>query len=239
MNKNVPVYIKIKEDIKRKINEGIYKKNMRLPSENLLSEELNVSRMTVRRALDELSREGLLYRTRGSGTFVASNRFSQCDIMSFSEMVKQKGALPTSKILEKTFICDDDISLAMHLPKSSVFFMVKRLRLADNVPVGIENVYLPLQYCSSPDKLNLKNSLYDELKELYGWTITQQDISITAEIPTKEEKEILDLLKGEAVLKTEGVSLDDENKPILYEKNTYSGKDYIMHVSVKSRWCDR
>lgn len=239
MNKNVPLYIKIKEDIKRKINEGVYKKNMRLPSENMLSEELSVSRMTVRRALDELTREGILYRTRGSGTFVSSNRFSQCDIMSFSEMVKRNGSVPTSEILEKTFICDDDISVAMHLPKSSVFFMVRRLRLADNIPVGIENVYLPLQYCASPDKLMLKNSLYEELKDLYGWTVSQQDIAIVAEMPTKEEKEILNLLKGEAVLKTEGISLDDENRPILYEKNTYSGKDYIMHVSVKSRWGDR
>jgi putative Mg2+ transporter-C (MgtC) family protein len=87
MNKNIPVYIKIKEDVKRKISEGVYRKNMRLPSENLLSEELGVSRMTVRRALDELTREGILYRTKGSGTYVSPNKFSQCDIMSFSEIL--------------------------------------------------------------------------------------------------------------------------------------------------------
>lgn len=236
---NIPVYLKLKEAIKQKIQSGEYFKNMRLPSENSLSSEWGISRMTVRRALDELTREGLLYRTRGSGTFVAANRFSQCDIMSFSEMVKLRGAVPQTIVLEKTFVCDDEIALIMHLPKSSVFYKVKRLRIADNTLVGIENVFLPLQFCDSPDRLQLEGSLYEGLKNLYGWSVLRQDIAITAEIPTKEEKEILKLSKGEAVLRTEGVSLDDDGKPLLFERNTYSGKSYIMHVSIKSRWVDK
>ena len=236
---NIPVYLRLKDDIKQKIKNDEYFKNMRLPSENTLSKEWGISRMTVRRALDELTREGLLYKTRGSGTFVAANRFSQCDIMSFSEMVKLRGSVPTTIVLEKTFVCDDEISLTMHLPKSSVFYKVKRLRLADNTPVGIENVYLPLQYCDSPDRLKLEDSLYEGLKKLYGWNIIKQDIAITADIPSKEEKDILKLSKGEAVLRTEGISLEDDGKPLLYEKNTYSSNSYIMHVSIKSRWVDR
>lgn len=236
---NIPIYLKLKEDIKQRIQSGEYFKNMRLPSENTLSSEWGISRMTVRRALDELTREGLLYRTRGSGTFVASNRFSQCDIMSFSEMVKLRGSVPQTVVLEKTFVCDDEIALIMHLPKSSVFYKVTRLRSADNTPVGIESVFLPLQFCDSPDRLKLEGSLYEGLKNLYGWIILRQDISITAEISTKEEKEILKLSNGEAVLRTEGVSLDDDGKPLLFERNTYSGKSYIMHVSIKSRWVDK
>ncbi len=239
MRQSVPIYIQLKEDIKKKIKQGIYRKDMRLPSENSFSMELGVSRMTVRRALDELTREGILYRTRGSGTFVAANRFSQCDIMSFSEMVRQCGATPKSVVLEKKFACDEEIACAMHLPKGSVFYIVKRLRIADNDPVGIENVFLPLQFCSSPDRLALDGSLYEELKNKYGWIVASQDIAITAEQPSKEEKDILCLSKGEAVLKTEGISLDDELKPILYERNIYSGKSYIMHVSIKSRWVDK
>ena len=236
---NIPVYLRLKDDIKQKIKSGEYYKNMRLPSENTLSNEWGISRMTVRRALDELTREGLLYKTRGSGTFVAANRFSQCDIMSFSEMVKIRGLVPKTIVLEKTFVCDDEIALTMHLPKSSVFYKVKRLRLADNTPVGIESVYLPLQYCDSPDRLELEGSLYEGLKHLYGWDILRQDIAITADIPTKEEKEILKLSKGEPVLKTEGISLEEEGKPLLFEKNVYSSNSYIMHVSIKSRWVDR
>lgn len=239
MKQNVPIYLQLKEDIKNKIVQGIYRKDMRLPSENALSSELGISRMTVRRALEELTREGILYRTRGSGTFVAANKFSQCDIMSFSEMVKQVGATPKSVILEKKFACDEEIASAMHLPKGSVFYIVKRLRIADNNPIGIENVFLPLQFCSSPDKLVLEGSLYEELKNKYGWTVASQDIAITAELPSIDEKEILGISKGEAVLKTEGVSLDDESRPILYERNIYSGKSYIMHVSIKSRWVDK
>ncbi len=236
---NIPVYLKLKEDIKQKIQSGEYFKNMRLPSENTLSSEWGISRMTVRRALDELTREGLLYRTRGSGTFVAANKFSQCDIMSFTEMVKLRGAVPHTDVLEKTFVCDDEIALIMHLPKSSVFYQVTRLRSADNTPVGIESVFLPLQFCDSPDRLELEGSLYEGIKNLYGWTVLRQDIAITAEMPTKEEKELLKLSKGEAVLRTEGVSLDDDGKPLLFERNVYSGKSYIMHVSIKSRWVDK
>ncbi len=236
---NIPVYLRLKDDIKQKIKNGEYYKNMRLPSENALSSEWGISRMTVRRALDELTREGLLYKTRGSGTFVAANRFSQRDIMSFSEMVKMRGSVPQTVVLEKTFVCDDEIALTMHLPKSSVFYKVKRLRLADNTPVGIENVFLPLQFCDSPDRLELEGSLYEGLKKLYGWNILRQDIGITADMPTKEEKEILKLSKGEAVLRCEGNSLEDDGKPLLYEKNVYSSNSYTMYVSIKSKWVDK
>ncbi len=239
MKENIAVYIKLKDDISTKIHSGVYKKDMRLPSENALCKEWGISRMTVRRALDELVREGLVYRTRGSGTFVAANRFSQCDIMNFSEMVKMCGAVPSTDVLEKSFVCDEDVALSLHIPKGSVFYKVCRLRKADGVPVGMETVFLPLQFCDRPDRLDLTDSLYKGLKNLYGWTVARQDLAITAQIPTKEEKALLCLGKDEGVLKTEGVSLDSEGRALLYERNIYSGSSYIMHVSIKSRWVDK
>ena len=160
MKQSIPVYLKVKESIEEKIHDGTYRKDMRLPSENTLSAEWGISRMTVRRALDELTREGVLYRTRGSGTFVAANRFSQCDVMNFSEMVKMRGSVPETEVLEKVFVCEDEIALAMHLPRNTVFYAVKRLRKADGEPVGIEQVFLPLQFCERPDRLELSGSLY-------------------------------------------------------------------------------
>ena len=238
MKQSIPVYLRVKANIQEKIHDGTYRKDMRLPSENTLSAEWGISRMTVRRALDELTREGVLYRTRGSGTFVAANRFSQCDVMNFSEMVKMRGSVPETEVLEKVFVCEDDIALAMHLPRNTVFYTVKRLRKADGEPVGIEQVFLPLQFCERPDRLELSGSLYEGLKKLYGWSVARQDIAITAQRPTREEKEMLKLGKGEAVMRTEGVSLDSEGRTLLYEKNVYSGSSYIMHVSIKSRWID-
>ncbi len=239
MRETVPVYLKLKDDINNKIHNGTYKKDTRLPSENALCKEWGISRMTVRRALDELTREGVLYRTRGSGTFVAANRFSQCDVMNFSEMVKMRGAVPATEVLEKTFVCDEDIALSLHLPKSSVFYKVARLRKADGIPVAVETVFLPLQFCDSPDRLDLTQSLYHGLKDLYGWTVSRQDLAITAQMPTKEEKEILSIGKGESILRTEGVSLDGEGRALFYEKCVYSGSSYVLHVSIKSRWVDK
>ncbi len=233
-----PAYTRIKEDIKEKIHSGVYKKDMRLPSENKLAEEWGISRMTARRALDELTQEGVLYRTRGSGTYVSANRYSQCDIMSFSEMVKSFGALPTTDTLEKVFVSDESIALALHLPRTTVFYAVKRLRKADGMPIAVETVYLPIQLCEHPESLSFDGSLYTELKEQYGWNVAQQDISISAQIPTKEEREMLELGKDEAVLKTEGVSLDPQGRTLFYERNVYSGSSYIMHASIKSRWLD-
>ncbi len=233
-----PAYIKVKDDIKEKIHSGIYKKDMRLPSENKLAEEWGISRMTARRALDELMHEGVLYRTRGSGTYVSANRYSQCDIMSFSEMVQSFGSVPSTDTLEKVFVSDDTIALALHLPRTTVFYAVKRLRKADGMPVAVETLYLPIQLCEHLERLSFDGSLYEELKTQYGWNVAQQDISITAQIPTKEEREILELGKDEAVLKTEGVSLDSEGRTLFYERNVYSGSSYIMHASIKRRWLD-
>ena len=151
-------------------------------------------------------------------------------------MVRERSAVPSTQVLEKSFLCREEIALSMHLPKSTVFFTAKRLRLADQVPIGVEQVFLPIQFCPKLDTLDLTGSLYEGLKELYGWTVARQDIALTARMPTKEERELLQLSRGGAVMQTEGSSLDEEGRCLFYEKNVYAGDHYIMHVSVKSRW---
>lgn len=235
MNRSKPQYLRVKEDILQKIHDGIYHKDDRLPSENALCDQWKLSRMTVRRALDELTREGVLYRTRGSGTFVSGNKFSQQDMMNFSAMVRQNGSVPSTEVLEKSFICEEAVAEAMHLPESTVFYVFSRLRLADGVPVGIEKVYLPLQYCERPDRLDLSASLYDGLKNLYGWIVARQDLAISARNPSKEERELMKLGKDEAVLVSQGISLDADGHALLFEKNLYAGASYTMRVSISGR----
>ncbi len=228
----------LKDDILEKIKSGQYKRGQKIPSEEKLAKTWHISRMTVRRALDELAREGVLYKTKGSGTFVESSRVLQQDVMNFSKIAELKGVKASTVVLKKEFMCRDDIARALHLPKGTVFYSFARLRKIDDVPIGIENVFLPIQIYLQPDRIDLTASLYENLKNLYGVEVSRQDISVTAKKPTADESRLLALKKNDAVLKTSGVSLDSQGSPLFYEENTYSGESYIMHVSIKSRVVD-
>lgn len=95
----IPAYYQLKAIILDKIREGEYRADEIIPSEREFSDSLNISRMTVRQALNQLVAEGVLYREKGKGTFVSKPKFEQRNIMSFSDLVRKKGLNPSTKIL--------------------------------------------------------------------------------------------------------------------------------------------
>ena len=159
-----PTYIKIKESIQKKIQDGELVPGDALPSERTLAESYGLSRMTVRAALSELVAAGALYREQGRGTFVSARKMKQSNIASFSETVRSMGFTPSTKIV--------DFSVTMPQPEISDKLMVKtkvyralRVRLADDIPVALEEVFIPLHICPGLKLVDLKLSLYKLINE--------------------------------------------------------------------------
>src|SRR5579864_6227712 len=116
-----------------------------IPSERQLSADLGVSRLTVRAALDDLTREGYLVRRRGSGTYVQQPKISQeLTITSFSEDMRRRGMTPGSRTLSiDTILAGARLGRFLQVSPGEKILQIKRLRLADGETMAIETLHIP------------------------------------------------------------------------------------------------
>ena len=174
MNPNsiVPLYAQIVEQLQRDINNGIFSKSGRLPTETELSQQYGVSRITVRRAVDELVSQGLVEKKQGKGTFVCAPKLTrQLDgPMSFTEMCRANGLTVSEKILEAKICTADstDIRKALSVESNEPVVRIRRLRYAGDKPLVLEDNFYPLEYAYLLS-IDLENdSIYRYLQEEKG-----------------------------------------------------------------------
>jgi len=233
---HIPVYYQIKNYILEKITSDEWEKDKPIPSERELCELMKVSRMTVRQAIGELEKDGILYKIRGKGTFIAKSKIEQKNIMSFSELVKSKGIKPSTDILEfGKDIVNLDIAKAMGVDSETLFYKIKRLRKADGEPVAIEEVFVPMHYCPDIEKYDLTGSLYEILHDEYNYKIDEIILNIDAIMPSEYEQKFLKVDKNVPLLKAEGISITSLGKEIFYEISCYRSDKFSYKVSVYSR----
>jgi GntR family transcriptional regulator len=227
----IPAYYQLKNKLKDKIESGEFVPDQPIPSERELSENLNISRMTVRQALSQLVSEGFLYRERGRGTFVSKTKFEQRNIMSFSDIVKKKGLTPKTKILHfKKIEASEDIKDILQLKTHELIYDIKRLRLANDVPIGIEEVFIPEKFCPNLEKYDLTASLYKLIREEYSYAISHVDNTIEACKPSKEEKVLLNLHGSTPVLKVSGINYTQSEWMLFFERSIYRSDEYTYSV---------
>lgn len=160
LNDNSPLYMQIARKLSDDVRNGRYQVDQALPSERLLSELLDVSRVTARKAIDQLVEQGLVVRRRGSGNYIAP-RIEQplSNLSSFSEQLQQRGYRPGSRWLKRAVVtasADEQLSLALS-PNTKVV-RLERLRLADDVVMAYEVSVLPYSVVGNPDAIG--DSLY-------------------------------------------------------------------------------
>ncbi len=229
----IPVYYQLKNIILKKIKDGEYSEGSLIPSERDLGENLNISRMTVRQALNQLVSEGVLFREKGKGTFVSKGKIVQRNIMSFSDTVRNKGLVPSTVVLRFEKITDRlDIKKLLDLQEDESLYNIKRLRLANDLPIAIEEVFIPERYCPHLDTYKLNTSLYKLLKEEYSLTISYLDNLIEADRPEKDEKKLLGLQDMTPVLRITSISHNEAGMKLFYEKDVYRSDEYNYNVRI-------
>ncbi|HEX2928043.1 MAG TPA: GntR family transcriptional regulator [Ruminiclostridium sp.] len=229
----VPAYYQLKTILMEKIKTGEYPAGSLIPSERELSENLGISRMTVRQAINSLAAERLLVREKGKGTFVNELKFEQRNIMSFSETVKKQGMVPVTRVLELTQETECfDVKGMLGLDTNQKLFRIRRLRLADETPIAIEEVFVPESLCPGIDKLDLTQSFYHLLRANYSIDINYIDNKIEAVKTDKEARELLMLSSGVPVLRISGISYTIEGKKLFYERDIYRADKYNYSVRI-------
>lgn len=231
-NSPIPVYYQLKEDIKEKINNGIWKVGQCIDSERELSEDYNVSRMTVRQALGELVREGLLVREKGKGTFVCEPKIKQKDMMSFSQIMNESGVKYRTQV-------DEFKKIKTPIELSEVFafeevYKITRSRIVENEVVGVETVHIPSDYCGYIDEELLQGSFYALLKS-YGYTIEHSESQIQAVLSNEKYRNLFRLDKDVPLLKTYSYNTTTEGKLLFVEESIYRSDKYLLEVSITTR----
>ena len=160
---NSPLYMQVARKLIQDVHDGRYQVDQALPSERTLSEQLDVSRVTARKAIDQLVEQGLVVRKRGSGNYVAP-RIEQplSNLSSFSEQLQQRGFHPSSRWLKRSIVtAGADEQLSLGLSPNARVARLERLRLADDVVVAYEVSVLPQAIVPHPEEIG--HSLYEYL----------------------------------------------------------------------------
>ena len=205
-----------------------------LPSERELGERFHVSRVVIRGALARLEEEGLIYRMQGKGAFVSKNKVNQnaSRLTSFTQDMLQRNMTPGSKILAKEFVpCTPFLVSKLQIPREEPVFMLKRLRMADNLPMAIEVCFLR-EWIGKRivDSLVDNASLYRLLAEKCG--IRFKYAMQTIEVGTLEKAE-RDLLGGNCPRCTAIITrqtFDVENNVVEFVESRYRSDRYLFNM---------
>lgn len=169
-NSIVPLYQQIKDQILRDITSGKFSVNTRLPTEDEMSEQYGVSRITIRRAIGDLVEQGVVVKRQGKGTFVKTPLMQKdftAAARSFTELCQANGKEAGAIVLEASVSepTDPDVLEALDLEKGEKAVRILRLRTADGKPLVIEDDYFPIQYTYLLGVDLVNQSLYQYLKE--------------------------------------------------------------------------
>lgn len=203
------------EDLIKKIKIQAYRENERLPSERELCDIYGLSRITVRQALQELEREGFIYKLHGKGTFVAQKTYNQhlVKLYSFTEEMKRIGKNPTTNVLSfKEIVADDRLASIMNLAPLAEVYQIVRLRLADEEPLMYETSYLPKKVFPDLTKSHLgQKPMYDIFYETYQVNVTKAVERFSATTVREEEAVYLQMLPEQPAMQIKRYAYHDES----------------------------
>lgn len=213
------LYLQLYEIIKKKIENSEWPVGSQIPTEDYLCKMFNVSRATVRTAVLELVRQGYVKRQQGKGTFIYRNMVSEGMPMltNFREFLFEEGLTFSTNILAKTVIMPiDDLDIKLDIPNDKHIIYIKRLHLADNEPVLLQESYIPYHICPLLLEEDIEqNSLFDLFEKKYGIKITK----------IKNYAEITYLKADESAL----IKLAEGSPAILLTQYFYSAETLIMY----------
>jgi GntR family transcriptional regulator len=204
-----------------------------IPSERELMATYDVSRATVRKAIDGLVADGLLTRIHGKGTFVARPRLeSRLHLASFSQDMRRRGLTPSTRLLAAEL--DEppaDVAKALDLAVDGQAWRVDRVRLADGQPIALENGWYPRALLPGLDRQDLGGSLYELFNKVYDLGIDHAEQTLWGETADAVTARRLDAPVNTPLLVFRRVSYA-ASRPVEYVVSRYRGDRYQLHMSL-------
>jgi len=231
-----PLYAQIQSRLKELIRTGEIGVNDSLPGEAELSRIFGISRMTARHALQGLTNEGLTYRERGRGTFVSPPKVEKeiTHLLGFSAQIRLLGMKASTRVLASAVIpAEPSIAESLELSVHDEVLRLQRLRLADDEPIAIEEVWIPRSRFPGVEEIDFgKHSLYETLRDRYGVRIGSSRETIGARGATAEEARLLRIAPRSSLLEVSRTLLDVEGQPMEVAHSLYRGDRYRAVLTI-------
>ena len=220
-----PLYQQLQRALRDAIEKRVLGADDALPAERELAEELSISRITVRKAIDGLVEEGLLTRRQGSGTFVAARvekNFSK--LTSFSEDMRARGRKPHSVWLSRAAgTVTPEESMTLRSSPGTPVLRFQRIRYADDAPMALE--YATILASCLPSINAVESSLYEALEKTGNRPVRALQ-RLRAVLFTKEQAKLLRAQEKDAGLLVERVGFIKDGSAIEFSQSYYRGDTY-------------
>lgn len=223
----IPLYYQLKEILLEEIEGGNLKPGDLIPSENQLMRQFQISRNTVKKAIEDLVQEGVLYRVQGKGTFVSTPKFEQplTGFYSFSKVMKER-RIPTKDEVVSVSICEPGLRIKKNLNLSEIDKVIEitRLRFANYEPMIFETSYIPQTIIPTVTYEELvNNSLYDLMREKHQVYVTQAKETFEPVLIRDYEAKYLKVKTGYPALLLDRVAYDLNRRPVEYCRSIIRG----------------
>ncbi len=225
--KSPTLYLKLQEWLRDGITSSQLAAGTAIPTERELAEQFNVSRITVRKAVDGLVYEGLLTRRRGAGTFVAARvEKSYSKMTSFTEDMISRGRVPSSKWLSKTKgTVNPEEALSMGLSPGTLVYRYNRMRFADGSSMGLDYSTVPADCLPSME--SVEGSLYAAL-EAFGTRPVRALQRLRAVAFNEQQARLLEVPVGSPGLLIERRGFLADGRPAEFTQSYYRGDAYDL-----------
>jgi Transcriptional regulators len=234
----LPLYLRLARHLHTLIDANTIGNDGILPPERDLANRFGLSRVTVRKALQELESQGLLDIRHGAGSFIRHNpRVEQklSTLTGFSEDMVSRGMVASARwISRSTGQATPEEALSLDLSPGSMVSRLKRLRLANGVPMALEHSVLPARYL--PDPMQLDGSLYEYLRQ-NGIAPFRALQRLKAALAENQEAALLELKSGSPVLYIERRTTLENGAPLEFVKSHYRGDvyDFIVELNLNNQ----
>jgi GntR family transcriptional regulator len=232
---NIPLHIQLKEIIEKHVHEGIF--SDQIPSERQFMEQYHVSRSTVRSAINLLVREGILEKRHGKGTFVSLKPIQDWlgNLSSTTETIRSMGMHPGAKLISHY-----PLTPTGYIKERTGFeqaYFIKRIRYADNIPIGIERHYFPVWIGKKLITYNLNDAtVYDLLENELGVQFAEADQTISCGQLSEPDRALMEIPRNLPVLIALRVIRDQEGNVIEMEEAFYRSDMYTFNLNLSRKF---
>ena len=220
-----PLYFQLKEILRDKIENLEFQEGDMIPSESEIQQRYDVSRATVRKAIQILVNEGFMEKKRGKGTFVKRRKIEEelPVLKSFTEEMSGRDA--SKKVISASYTkAPASICARLGLLSEESVFSLKRLMMVDGKPLGILHSYIPANYRLSLEE-DYTKSLY-RILEKKGIRLRNSEQTIEVSMSTPEETRLMRLKSSVPTLVIERLAYSVNGEIVEYVKGVYHGDRY-------------
>lgn len=233
----VPLYTQIKEILRERILNGTYQAHDQMPSESDLIRAFGVSRITVRQALGDLQKEGLIFKIHGKGTYVSKPKAFQnlAKLQGFGEAMASMGYETLSRVIsQKVVPADKSVAFRLGVEEGELVAEIRRVRYLNRSPISVDVTCVPKAVGERLAKEDLAHrDIFLILENDYGYTLGQAELQIEAVLADDGLARLLQIEEGAPILRIERLTFTADNKPLDYEYLYYRGDAFQYRLSIE------